>query len=149
MRDMTRRKALIGLSALTLVLAGCGGGGDGGEAADPAADSSLSRAGAMADFGVNQQFKATEPLEFEVLYNNHSFYPNKNDWLFWEELTKRTNVKIKPIEVPLSDYEQKRGLLVGSGQAPLIIPKTYPGQEDTFVSSGAILPVRDRKSTRL
>lgn len=143
MRDMARRKALIGLSALTLVLAGCGGGGDGGEAADPAADSSLSRAGAMADFGVNQQFKATEPLEFEVLYNNHSFYPNKNDWLFWEELTKRTNVTIKPIEVPLSDYEQKRGLLVGSGQAPLIIPKTYPGQEDTFVSSGAILPVSD------
>ncbi|GAA4508149.1 MULTISPECIES: extracellular solute-binding protein [Nonomuraea] len=139
MRDISRRQAIIGLGAFTLVLAGCGEDGT----APKAADTSANRAGAMANYGVGQQFKATEPISFDVLYNNHSFYPNKNDWLFWEELTKRTNVTLKPVEVPLSDYEQKRGLLVGSGQAPLIIPKTYPGQEDTFVSSGAILPVSD------
>lgn len=139
MRDISRRQAIIGLGAFTLVLAGCGEDGT----APKAADTSANRAGAMASYGVGQQFKATEPISFDVLYNNHSFYPNKNDWLFWQELTKRTNVTLKPVEVPLSDYEQKRGLLVGSGQAPLIIPKTYPGQEDTFVSSGAILPVSD------
>ncbi|TXK41185.1 extracellular solute-binding protein [Nonomuraea sp. C10] len=139
MRDISRRQAIIGLGAFTLVLAGCGEDGT----APKAADTSANRAGAMANYGVGQQFKATEPISFDVLYNNHSFYPNKNDWLFWQELTKRTNVTLKPVEVPLSDYEQKRGLLVGSGQAPLIIPKTYPGQEDTFVSSGAILPVSD------
>ncbi|MEZ7124347.1 extracellular solute-binding protein [Nonomuraea sp. AD125B] len=139
MRDISRRQAIIGLGAFTLVLAGCGED----ETPKKAADVSGNRAAAMANYGVNQQFKATEPISFDVLYNNHSFYPNKNDWLLWQELTKRTNVTLKPVEVPLSDYEKKRGLLVGSGQAPLVIPKTYHPQEEAFVASGAILPVSD------
>ncbi|MEV4552106.1 extracellular solute-binding protein [Nonomuraea wenchangensis] len=139
MRDISRRQAIIGLGAFTLVLAGCGED----EAPKKAADVSGNRAAAMANYGVNQQFAATEPVSFDVLYNNHSFYPNKNDWLLWQELTKRTNVTLKPLEVPLSDYEKKRGLLVGSGQAPLVIPKTYHPQEEAFVASGAILPVSD------
>ncbi|WP_433650424.1 extracellular solute-binding protein [Micromonospora zamorensis] len=106
-------------------------------------DLSENRAGAMANYGVGDQFKATEALSFSTLYNNHTFYPLKEDWLFWSELTKRTNVKIEPVAVPLSDYEQKRSLLIGAGDAPLIIPKTYHPQENAFVSSGAILPVSD------
>ena len=97
----------------------------------------------MADYGVGDQFKATEALTFSILYNNHPIYPLKDDWLFWSELTKRTNVKLEPVAVPLSDYEQKRSLLIGAGDAPLIIPKTYHPQENAFVSSGAILPVSD------
>jgi putative aldouronate transport system substrate-binding protein len=139
MREFSRRQAIVGLGALTLVLAGCGED----EAPKKTADVSANKAGAMAGYGVNQQFKATEPLSFDVLYNNHPFYPHKNDWLFWQELTKRTNVTLKAVTVPLSDYEKKRGLLVGSGQAPLIIPKTYHPAEETFVASGAILPVSD------
>ncbi|GAA3567146.1 extracellular solute-binding protein [Nonomuraea rosea] len=139
MREFSRRQAIVGLGALTLVLAGCGED----EAPKKTADVSANKAGAMAGYGVNQQFKATEPISFDVLYNNHPFYPHKNDWLFWQELTKRTNVTLKAVTVPLSDYEKKRGLLVGSGQAPLIIPKTYHPAEETFVASGAILPVSD------
>ncbi|MGC5323509.1 extracellular solute-binding protein [Micromonospora arida] len=112
---------------------------------DPGESTDLSenRAGAMANYGIGDQFKATEALSFSTLYNNHTFYPLKEDWVFWSELTKRTNVKIDPVAVPLSDYEQKRSLLIGAGDAPLIIPKTYHPQEDAFVSSGAILPVSD------
>ncbi|RVX41632.1 putative aldouronate transport system substrate-binding protein [Nonomuraea polychroma] len=138
MQHISRRQALIGLGALTFVVAGCADD----EVPKKAADSA-NKAGAMASFGVNQQFKATEAVSFDVLYNNHPFYPLKNDWLFWQELTKRTNVTLKPVAVPLSDYEKKRGLLVGSGQAPLIIPKTYHPSEEAFVASGAILPVSD------
>lgn len=43
----------------------------------------------------------------------------------------------------MSDYSQKRSLLISSGDAPLVIPKTYPGEESAFVSSGAILPISD------
>ncbi|MFC4116871.1 extracellular solute-binding protein [Nonomuraea zeae] len=139
MREFSRRQAILGLGALTLVLAGCGED----ETPKKTADVSANKAGAMASYGVNQQFKATEPLSFDVLYNNHPFYPHKNDWLFWQELTKRTNVTLKAVTVPLSDYEKKRGLLVGAGQAPLIIPKTYHPQEEAFVASGAVLPVSD------
>ncbi|MFY1670302.1 extracellular solute-binding protein [Plantactinospora sp. WMMB334] len=133
-----RRAAVVAAGALTLSLVACGSGDEG-----DAQDLSENRAGAMADYGVNQQFTATEPLSFSILYNNHPNYPNKKDWLFWSELNKRTNVTLEPVEVPLSDYEQKRSLLIGAGDAPFIIPKTYPSQEDTFVSSGAILPVSD------
>ncbi|RQX05235.1 extracellular solute-binding protein [Micromonospora arida] len=133
-----RRVALTtaGLLALSLATA-C--------SEDPGESTDLSenRVGAMANYGIGDQFKATEALSFSTLYNNHTFYPLKEDWLFWSELTKRTNVKIDPVAVPLSDYEQKRSLLIGAGDAPLIIPKTYHPQEDAFVSSGAILPVSD------
>ena len=139
MQHISRRQALIGLGALTFVVAGCGAD----EAPKKTADVSANKAGAMAGYGVGQQFKATEPVSFDVLYNNHPFYPLKDDWLFWQELTKRTNVTLKPVAVPLSDYEKKRGLLVGSGQSPLIIPKTYHPAEEAFVASGAILPVSD------
>ena len=127
--------AAAGLLALGLVACS--------EESDKGPDLDSKRAGAMAQFNVGDQFKATEALSFSTLYNNHSFYPLKNDWAFWSELTKRTNVKIEPVAVPLSDYEQKRSLLIGSGDAPLIIPKTYHPQENAFVSSGAILPVSD------
>ncbi|MEO3925135.1 extracellular solute-binding protein [Micromonosporaceae bacterium B7E4] len=133
-----RRAAVVAAGALTLSLVACGSGDDA-----ESEDLSGNRAGAMAELGVNQQFKATEPVSFSLLYNNHPNYPLKDDWLFWTELNKRTNVTIEPVAVPLSDYEQKRSLLIGAGDAPMIIPKTYPPQEDTFVSSGAILPVSD------
>ncbi|GIG92257.1 ABC transporter substrate-binding protein [Plantactinospora endophytica] len=133
-----RRAAVVAAGALTLSLVACGSGDD-----SEAEDLSANRAGAMSELGVDQQFKATEPVSFSVLYNNHPNYPLKNDWLFWTELNKRTNVTLEPVAVPLSDYEQKRSLLIGAGDAPFIIPKTYPSQEDVFVSSGAILPVSD------
>ncbi|WP_433533029.1 extracellular solute-binding protein [Micromonospora sp. CA-263727] len=108
-----------------------------------AQDLSENRAGAMENYAVGTQFKATEPLSFSVLYNNHPNYPLKNDWLFWSELTSRTNVTLDPVAVPLSDYNQKRSLLIGAGDTPLLIPKTYPPDVHAYVASGAILPVSD------
>jgi putative aldouronate transport system substrate-binding protein len=140
MYQVSRRQALITIGAFTLVLTGCGEDAPPAQQAD---DLSKNRVGAMPNYGVGVQFKATAPLTFEILYNNHPFYPNKKDWLFWSELTKRTNVTLATVEVPLSDYENKRSLLIGSGDAPPIIPKTYPGQEEPFVGSGTVLPVSD------
>jgi putative aldouronate transport system substrate-binding protein len=77
------------------------------------------------------------------MYNNHPNYPLKNDWVFWSELTKRTNVTLQPVAVPLSDYNQKRSVLIGAGDAPFIIPKTYHPDENAYIASGAILPVSD------
>ncbi|MFC0527879.1 ABC transporter substrate-binding protein [Phytohabitans kaempferiae] len=136
----TRRRAAAvaaGALALTLGLTACG------EDSDPAEEISANKAGSMENYGVGVQFKATEPLTFSMLYNNHPNYPYKADWLFWQELSNRTNIKIDAVTVPLSDYEQKRSVMISAGDAPLIIPKTYPNQEDAFVSSGAILPVSD------
>lgn len=115
------------------------------EGADPGSGVNLDgkKTASMADYKAGAQFKATEPVDVGVLYLDQSHYPIKDDWLLWKEITQRTNVTIKPTVVPYSDYDQKRGLLISSGDAPTIISKTYPGQEEQFVSSGAILPVSD------
>ncbi|MEV4460761.1 extracellular solute-binding protein [Microbispora sp. NPDC049633] len=141
MYEINRRQAMVAAGAF-LALAACSTNGDSGEKKNGDA-LAANRKGAMADYGVGKTFKATAPLSFTILYNNHPFYPIKNDWLFWSELTKRTNVTLQPNVVPLSDYENKRSLLIGAGDAPMIIPKTYPGAEAAFVASGAILPVSD------
>lgn len=133
-----RRAAVVIAGVIALTVAACDSGGN--ETSD---DLGANRAGAMAGYGAGDQFKATEPLTFSVLYNNHPNYPLKEDWLFWSELTKRTNVALQPVAVPLSDYNQKRSVLVAAGDAPFIVPKTYHPDENAFVSSGAIIPVSD------
>ncbi|MEW1718261.1 extracellular solute-binding protein [Streptomyces sp. NPDC093109] len=135
-RGLLAAAGFAGLAALT----GCGGGSedDGGSA-----DLSKKRAGAMEKYGVGDQFLAASALTFPVLHNNMPNYPMKDSWLFWKEVTKRTNVTFKPTAVPNSDYEKKRSLMIGAGDAPWIIPKTYHPQEAAFVSSGAVLPVSE------
>nr|WSX78822.1 extracellular solute-binding protein [Streptomyces sp. NBC_00899] len=145
MNNISRRSMLVSLGATlgaaSLGLAGCSS--DGGSDDDKGADLSKNRTDAMDKFGVNEQFKASKPVAFTTLLNDNPGYPEKANWLFWIELAKRTNVTLKPTVVPLSDYENKRSVIIGGGDAPLLLPKTYPGQEAAFVSSGAILAVSD------
>jgi putative aldouronate transport system substrate-binding protein len=139
MVQLSRRQVLFAAGAAAAIsLAGCDSGDDSDDK-----DLSGNRAGAMDKYGVGDQFKATQALSFSILYNNHPNYQLKNDWLFWSELTKRTGITLQPVAVPLSDYEQKRSVLIGAGDAPFIIPKTYHPQENAYVSSGAILPISD------
>ncbi|MFF3848763.1 extracellular solute-binding protein [Streptomyces sp. NPDC002328] len=137
--NLSRRQILsaAGFAGLA-VLTGCGSGDDGG-----GKDLSKKQNGAMKDYRAGQQFKAAKPLSFSLLHNDNPNYPMKGGWLFWQELTERTGITLKPVSVPLSDYEKKRSLLIGAGDAPFLIPKTYHPSEVAFVSSGAILPVSD------
>jgi putative aldouronate transport system substrate-binding protein len=91
----------------------------------------------------NKHFYSEKPLEFTMLYSEHPAYPYKEDWLLWKAIKDMTNVSLKLTVVPMSDYAQKRSLLISTGEAPEIIPKTYPGQEVPFIPSGAILPISD------
>ncbi|WP_369068815.1 ABC transporter substrate-binding protein [Kineococcus terrestris] len=134
----TRRQTLLGLAAAGSVgaLAACGGG-DAGE------DVSDKTKGAMEGYDVGQTFRATEPLTFTTLFSDHPNYPFNPDWLFWSALSETTNVSLEATIVPMSDYPQKRSLVVSAGDAPVIIPKTYPGEEAPFVASGVVLAVSD------
>ncbi|MER5431365.1 extracellular solute-binding protein [Streptomyces sp. NPDC002588] len=134
-RQILAAAGFIGLAGLT----GCGSGDEGGDSKDL----SKKQNGAMREYRAGQQFKASKPLSFSVLHNNNPNYPLKDGWLFWKELTRRTGITLKPIAVPLSDYEKKRSVLIGAGDAPFLIPKTYHPSEVAFVSSGAILPVSE------
>src|SRR5690625_1237206 len=117
-----------------LVLAACSS--DAGSNDDGGDDLSESDVGAaMEDFKVGDTFKATEPITLTTLFSDHPNYPLKDDWMLWEKIKEITNVELDITSVPMSDYTEKRSLLISSGDAPYIIPKTYPGEETPFVSS--------------
>ncbi|MFE5342831.1 extracellular solute-binding protein [Isoptericola sp. NPDC056578] len=149
MRNTRMRAAVAAASlttlALTLAACGSGGGDDGGDGASPDAatidaDHSV---GAMEDFAAGTSFKATEPVEFSLMYRDHPDYEVQDDWSVFEHLEADRNVTFSRTDVPLADWDQKKALLIGSGEASDLMPVTYPGQETQFVSGGALLPVSD------
>lgn len=149
MRNTRMRAAVaaVSLTTLALGLAACGSGGDddgGGESSAAAASIDAEHSvGAMDDFAVGTAFKATEPVKFSLMYRDHPDYPVKDDWSVFQHLEDDRNVTFDRTDIPLADWDQKKALLVGSGEGSDIMPVTYAGQETQFVSGGAILPVSD------
>lgn len=140
-RQLSRRHVLAGAGAVGAagILAACGDGGDDSDGDDLSGN----RVGAMENYGVGTQFKATAPLTFSILMQDHPGYPYNPDWMFWSELTSRTNVTLDNVVVPLADYNDRRGAMIGGGDAPLILPRTYAPDEEQFIAGRAILPVSD------
>jgi len=88
-------------------------------------------------------FKAPKAVTFSMMFSDSGAYPYKDTWTVFKEIEKATGVHLDAMIVPASEYTNKRNLLVSSGDAPQIIPKTYPGQEVPFIASGQILPISD------
>lgn len=134
------RRRVIGFSLAAggaAALAACSD--DGGTEIDVEAQSK----GAMEDFAADMQFTATEPFTLSVLWTDWPDLPITDQWQFFKEIEKRTNVKMEVTNIPFSDATEKRSLLISAGDAPTVIPLVYTGEESSFVSSGAILPMSD------
>ena len=143
---INRRKPAAGIAAAATValLAACSSGGSGGDEGSPEEiDLSGQMVGAMEDYDVGTTFKATEPLELGLMYRDHPNYPLKDDWSIFQELEKNQNVTFDVQSVPLSDWQQKRSLLISSGDAADLIPSTYVADVESLTSGGALLPVSD------
>jgi putative aldouronate transport system substrate-binding protein len=138
MHQPSRRQFLAGTSAgaAALALAACSN-------APSSAPASKNQAGGMKNFGVGTQFKAAEPLTFTIAMLSNPAYPYNANWPFFTYLKQVTNVSFNPTVIPFADYNTKIATLINAGQAPMIIPKVYPGEEDQYVAGGAILPVSD------
>lgn len=143
MDSLSRRRflALTGGGATALALAGCTTKAPGATPTDTAL--SGNEAGAMTDYTIASQFKATEPLNFSIAMLSNPSYPYNGAWPFFKDLKNMTNVSLSSTVIDLSDYNTKIGLMIGAGDAPMIIPKTYHPAEEQYISSGAILPVSD------
>ncbi|MGQ7788401.1 ABC transporter substrate-binding protein [Nesterenkonia sp. K-15-9-6] len=134
----TTTTAVLGLSAL--LLAGCGSG----SATETAEiDEEAQSVGAMEDFSVGDSFVAEEPLSISLLYRDHPNYPLQDDWLILEHLEEEHGVTLDPVVAPLSDFEDRRSVLIGSGEIPDYVPVMWPGDEIPYISGGALLPVSD------
>ncbi|MCI9889459.1 extracellular solute-binding protein [Micrococcales bacterium 31B] len=144
------RRNLMGIAALAvggLGLASCstsGMAGSGGASVDTENfDFTGKDTGAMAEYAVGDTFKASEPVKFGLFYRDHPNYPLKQDWLFLSTTKQNNNVEFDITTAPLSEWAQRRSLVIGAGDAPDIISVTYPGDEVPFVAGGAILPASD------
>lgn len=147
---MTRRTSLLArrgsaLAAIAvsaaLVLAGCSGGG--GSSSDDGPSLEGHTAGAMENFTADEQFTATEPVDFSMLWTDWPDTPITDTWQIFDEIKKRTNVSLDLTNIPFSDATEKRSLLISAGDAPYVIPLTYTGDETQFAASGAVLPMSD------
>jgi putative aldouronate transport system substrate-binding protein len=137
MYQPSRRQVLAGAGAsAALAITGCGSGGNSGNT-----NVSGNRVDAMSNFGVGTQFKAAKPLDFSIMMLSNPDYPYDANWPFFSYLKQLTNVSFSPTVVPYADYTTKVSTMINAGQAPFLVPKTYPGEEDPFVAGGAILPV--------
>lgn len=141
MKTKLSRVLAVTLSAATImtVAAGCGGSKTTGTQSNTGATSG-------ADTNVTEKdgfFYSKTPVTFSMLFSDNTAYPIKDNWTFFKTLQEKTNVKLDIKVIPMSDYSNKRSVLISSGQAPEIIPKTYAGTEDQFVPSGQIIPISD------
>lgn len=144
---ITTRHRLLGVggaAALVVALTACSpaSGSDATESGSATIDAEHS-VGAMEEFDVGTAFKATEPVEFSLMYRDHPAYPVQDDWSVFQHIADDRNVTFKRTDIPMSDFEQKKALLIGSGEATDIISVSYSGSETKFVSGGAILPVSE------
>ena len=138
-----RTRSARAAGALTLVgalaLAACGSG-DGGETT---ADGESKDLECSSESVAGEPWKAAEPREFSLLWTDWADYPITDTWEFFDEVEKRTNVKLTLTNIPFSDHEEKRSLLISAGDAPQIIPLVYTGEERQFAASGAVVPLSD------
>jgi putative aldouronate transport system substrate-binding protein len=136
-----RKQKLLALASCSsvLLLAACGDS----SADEPVTMEDIGTTGAMEDFNVGDTFIAEEPLEISILYRDLPGYPYDEDWMFFEVLEEKHNVTFEALQIPLSDFEERRSVTIAAGDMPDYATDTWPGNEDQFVSSGAILPISD------
>lgn len=126
---------ILSLATVMSVTAGCSSGGTSSSSQSASKESNITTKDGF--------FWSKNPITITMLYQDNTIYPYKDSWTFFKTLKEKTNVTLKPTVVAQADYVQKRSVLIASGQEPQVIPKTYPGQEDPFVTSGQILPISD------
>lgn len=144
---MSRRRLprlMAAVAASALLLGACSGdSNEPNESPSQVATDALQdkMKGAMPDYKLGDTFKATEPISFSLLYRDHPNYPVKDDWLFFKEIEKNQNVTFERVNVPLSDWNDRRALLIAAGDAPEIIPSTYFADAEQYTAGGALLPI--------
>ncbi|MBE6023395.1 MAG: extracellular solute-binding protein [Cellulosilyticum sp.] len=143
---------LAGMTSLSL--AGCGGSSEAtNTAATPESTTEVKSVDDMLEkevvteekegytFGEGVTFHSDEPVTYSMMFSDHENYPYKEDWRLWSAIQERTNVTFDLTLIARSDYEDKKSVLVNSGDAPYIIPKTY--EEGKYVNGGQVVAVSD------
>lgn len=92
-------------------------------------------------YGEDKTFHSDEPVTYSMMFSDHENYPYQADWRLWSAIEEKTNVTFDLTLIARSDYEDKKSVLVNSGDAPYIIPKTY--EEGKYVNGGQVVAISD------
>lgn len=92
-------------------------------------------------YGAGVTFHSDEPVTYSMMFSDHENYPYKEDWRIWSAIQEKTNVSFDLTLIARTDYEDKKSVLVNSGDSPYIIPKTY--DESKYVTGGQVVAVSD------
>ena len=150
--------SLILTGAMVLSMTACGG--DSGEtASNNTEDTNKEAATSVGDlidsevvtednadeldytYGEGVTFHSNEPVTYSMMYSDHENYPYQADWLLWSAIEEKTNVTFDLTLIARTDYEDKKSVLINSGDSPYIIPKTY--EEGKYVNGGQVVAVSD------
>jgi len=112
-----------------------GGGNDDGM------DGAQGWRGAMEDFGVGVPFRATETLDLTMIFRELAENPFNEDWEMLQLLQEMTNVSLDVEHIMHEDFEDRRNLLLATGQAPELMPFIWAGHEVPFIAGGQLLPI--------
>jgi hypothetical protein len=148
MKRFSRAMGII-LSVMVVlsVMAACSGNNNGKGNNKPAESNAATNATQSEKpaedyaFGEDVTFHSNEPVKYSMMYSDHEAYPYKQDWRLWSAIKEKTNVQFDLAITARTEYENQKSLLVNSGDAPYIIPKTY--EEGAFVAGGQIVPISD------
>ncbi|MEV5029574.1 sugar ABC transporter substrate-binding protein [Paenibacillus sp. LPE1-1-1.1] len=145
MKKFSKAAFIMMLALMLVFVAACSSNNEGASGNETPASGNAGAGGADAAedyaFGEEQTFHSNEPVTYSMMYSDHENYPTKEDWRLWSSIKEKTNVSFDLSITARSEYENQKSLLVNSGDAPYIIPKTY--DESAFVASGQIVPVSD------
>lgn len=88
-------------------------------------------------------FWSDEPVTYTMFWSDHEAYPMTDSWELFDRIAEMTNVTldISGYSIARTDYDEKKALMINSGETAYIIPKTY--DESAFVDGGAVVAVSD------
>ena len=161
---MNKKKALSVLLACAMVMGSLAGCGSAQETADTSAEktettdngTTASNAAASSaeaeaageeldyEYGLDTTFHSDEPVTYSMFFSDASWYPMVDTWKtegIFKKIEEKTNVTLDITSMDSGDYNQKVSLMINSGEAAYIIPKTY--DESPYVDGGAIVPISD------
>ncbi len=143
-----KSSVMVLLTSMLVLMTACSSGNNGSSgnntpaaSNDAANNTEATSEAADYTFGADQIFHSNEPVSYSMMYSDHENYPYNKEWRLWSAIQEKTNVTFDLSITARTEYENQKSLLVNSGDAPYIIPKTY--DESAFVATGQIVPVSD------
>lgn len=136
--------AVVLAGIMVISLAACGKNSSEvkqGNTKDPAKTDVADDSNLDYTYGADVTFHSDEPVSYSMMYSDHENYPYNKDWLLWSAIQEKANVTFDLTIIARTDYEDKKSVLVNSGDSPYIIPKTY--DEGKYVAGGQVVAISD------